>query len=91
MTAPTPASVERAKKIYAKWLNIEHRETFDWIAEIASALADVEREMVRDFVERVECRAEADMLAGNPIEGAHYRAMQEEARAAEERRGERER
>jgi len=37
---------------------------------------------IREFVERVEKRAESDIAAGNPIEGAHYRAMKAETQAA---------
>jgi hypothetical protein len=30
---------------------------------------------IRDFVKRVDEAAEADILAGNPITGAHHRAI----------------
>ena len=32
----------------------------------------------REFARRVEQRAEEDMLAGNPLTGAHHRAIQAE-------------
>ena len=34
-----------------------------------------QREAIRAFVERVNARAERDVLAGNPLTGAHYRAL----------------
>jgi predicted RNase H-like nuclease (RuvC/YqgF family) len=46
-----------------------------------AALADVERRAVEAFVKRVNARAEADMLAGNPVTGAHHRAIETEFRA----------
>ena len=36
-------------------------------------------EAILAFVARVNARAEADMLAGNPITGAHHRALEAEA------------
>lgn len=37
--------------------------------------------VVRAFVQRVNARAEADMLAGNPVTGAHHRAIEVEVAA----------
>lgn len=37
-----------------------------------------EKSAILAFVARVYEQAEADILAGNPIEGAHYRALQAE-------------
>lgn len=39
--------------------------------------------VIRAYVARVDARAEADVLKGNPLTGAHYRAMRAELEAAE--------
>lgn len=46
--------------------------------EMARVRADQDREAILAFVKRVNARAEADILRGNPIEGAHNRALQRE-------------
>lgn len=43
----------------------------------ADALADVKRALLS----KINAAAEADMLAGNPVEGAHHRAIDTELRA----------
>lgn len=64
-------------------------EDADAIDVILAALAEAQETqetqaaILRAFVERVCARAEADMLGGSPLEGAHYRAMQEELRLME--------
>ena len=42
---------------------------------LAALLAERERDAVIAFVKSVNARAEADIEAGNPIEGAHHRAI----------------
>ena len=60
--------------------------TPDELNACAARLATlVEAEVVRDFVERVNARAEEDMLAGSPIEGAHHRAIDAELAEVEKR------
>ena len=40
--------------------------------------AEIVAAVISEFVRRVDARAEADMLAGNPLTGAHFRAMRVE-------------
>jgi len=40
--------------------------------------------VIRAFVSRVNARAEASMLAGRPLEGSHYAAIQAELTALED-------
>lgn len=54
-------------------------EALDVLAEEVSRLR---REAIPEFVARVNARAEADMLNGNPITGAHHRALEVELTAA---------
>ena len=54
------------------------------IQELMNAVREARRQAVRDFIEAVEREAEADMLNGNPIEGAHYRAMRKLAAQLDE-------
>ena len=41
--------------------------------------------VLREYVKRVNREAERDQLRGNPLEGAHYRAIQKVAAATEQR------
>lgn len=49
------------------------------------ALADLRARLAGEFVLAVNARAEADMLAGNPVTGAHHRAIESELAAIRER------
>jgi hypothetical protein len=51
-----------------------------WHAALAS-VKSTHIQAVKDFVDRVNARAEADVLRGNPLTGAHYRAIQKEVEA----------
>lgn len=41
-------------------------------------LRQAEYELITQFVQRVNARAEAEMLTGKPMTGAHHRALEEE-------------
>lgn len=43
---------------------------------------------VEEFYRRVNERAEQDMLRGNPVTGAHHRALEAEIKAHRNQRGE---
>ena len=48
----------------------------EWDVTDAPLCAEVIRAAIVEFYEQVNARAEADMLAGNPITGAHHRALE---------------
>jgi len=45
---------------------------------VEQAIIDAEREAIREFVKRVEARAERNMEKTGKLEGAHYAAMMAE-------------
>jgi hypothetical protein len=49
----------------------------------AALLKAAAPEVVREFVKRVNARAEQDILDGNPITGAHHRAIEAELAVTE--------
>lgn len=67
---------------------VEFSGAIEIAEDVAAALAEIDElrgdaaliraEAVLDFVARVNSRAESDMLAGNPVEGAHHRAIEAE-------------
>lgn len=57
-----------------------HEALMEAKANLAQARADLATAQ-RDFAARVNARAEADMLAGRPVTGAHHRAIEAELAA----------
>ena len=92
LVPPTP---EMLRQLVAKWramavdidtvhatMAVGYRCCADDL-DAASRAAPVpsETDAIRAFVARVNARAEADMLNGRPVTGAHHRALEAEVRA----------
>jgi hypothetical protein len=70
---------EQRSEVVPDWIHIGDEELTLWFWR-AATLAERER-AVTEFVQRVNARAEAEMLKTHRIEGAHHRAIEAELAA----------
>lgn len=69
----------------ARWVCADQINGFETrIAALEALARRSDLAVIRAFVSRVNARAEASMLAGRPLEGSHYAAIQAELTALED-------
>jgi hypothetical protein len=72
----SPSSLKRARE----WIQAHNGPM--WYAEDLAAVLDAwAQEAVIEALRKVNAEAEADILLGNPITGAHHRAIEKELEA----------